>query len=109
MLLPLHTLPAVAVPHFKGGEKEALVQKFEDENGKILILTLVPGASIGSHTHADSSEIIYVLSGCGTADGTDGKEALTPGVCHYCAKGHAHGIVNDGTEDLVMFATVPRQ
>jgi quercetin dioxygenase-like cupin family protein len=109
MLLPLHSLPAVAVPHFKGGEKEALVQKFEDAGGKILILTLVPGASIGLHTHADSSESIYVLSGCGMADGSDGQERLTPGVCHYCAKGHSHGIVNDGTEDLVLFAVVPRQ
>jgi quercetin dioxygenase-like cupin family protein len=109
MLLPLHSLPAVVVPHFKGGEKEALVQKFEDENGKILILTLAPGASIGMHTHTDSSEMIYVLSGRATASGSDGEEALAPGVCHYCAKGCSHGIVNDGTEDLVLFAVVPRQ
>ena len=38
-----------------------------------------------------------------------GTDVLTPGVCHYCPKGHSHGIYNDGTEDLVVFAVVPEQ
>ena len=30
-------------------------------------------------------------------------------MCHYCPKGHSHGLFNDGDEDLVFFAVVPAQ
>ncbi|NLU23673.1 MAG: cupin domain-containing protein [Clostridiales bacterium] len=109
MLIDFTAVPQAVVPHFKGGDKEALVRKYEDENGKILILTLQPGASIGPHLHDTSSEMIYVLSGQGTVTGDGAPENLFPGRCHYCPKGHGHSIRNDGTEDLVMFAVVPRQ
>jgi len=109
MLISFDAMPAVTVPHFKGGDKEALVRKYEDENGKILILTLEPEASIGFHIHETSSEMIYVLSGSGTVTGDGAPEALRPGLCHYCPKGHGHSIRNDGAEDLVMFAVVPNQ
>ncbi len=109
MLISFDAMPPVAVPHFKDGDKEALIQKFEDENGKILILTLQPEASIGFHIHKTSSEMIYVLSGSGTVTGDGSPETLGPGLCHYCPKGHGHSIRNDGTEDLVMFAVVPNQ
>ena len=54
-----------------------------------------------------NSETIYVLSGAGTmlCDGVE--EPLTPGVCHYCAEGHTHKLMNTGTEPLTVFAVVP--
>ena len=69
--------------------------------------TLVPGASIGLHTHETNSEIVYILRGTGTAWIDGETELLRPGVCHYCPKGHRHGMINDGTEDLVLFTVVP--
>ena len=47
MFLDFSSIPEVAVSHFKGGQGQALVRKFEDEQGKILILTLPAGSTIG--------------------------------------------------------------
>lgn len=57
---------------------------FQDMNNKIMKGRLVPGSSIGTHTHETNSEIIYVLSGVGTMEYEDTKEKLYPGDCHYC-------------------------
>ena len=46
MFLDFSTIPEISVPHFKGGQGQALVRKFEDEQGKILILTLPAGSTI---------------------------------------------------------------
>ena len=56
MFLDFSSIPEVAVSHFKGGQGQALVRRFEDEQGKILILTLPAGSTIGHHVHEDSFE-----------------------------------------------------
>ncbi len=70
---------------------------------------LVPGASIGLHTHETSSEIIYILQGSGKVLYDGEYEPVRTGTCHYCPKGHAHSLINDGNEDLTFFAVVPAQ
>ena len=66
MILDFDTMAANAVPHFKGGEGQAIVRKFDDPRmGAVVHLTLPVGASIGLHTHTGNCEIIYVLSGSG--------------------------------------------
>ena len=62
----------------------------------------------GLHTHEGSSEIVYVLSGTGKALYGGGEERLAPGDCHYCPEGHAHSLINDGTQTLKFFAVVPQ-
>jgi mannose-6-phosphate isomerase-like protein (cupin superfamily) len=109
MLLDFHTIGEQTIPHFKGGEGETIARMFTDENGKIMLGRLAPGASIGLHTHETSSEIIYILSGTGKALYDGGSEALAPGQCHYCPKGHSHSLINDGAEELRFFAVVPEQ
>ena len=107
MLLNFETIPETVIPHFHGGEKEARARMRRDDDNKIMLGRLIPGASIGRHTHENSSEIVYVLSGRGKAWYDDGVEELYPGVCHYCPKGHVHGMFNDGDEDLIIFSVVP--
>ena len=63
MFLDFSSIPEVAVSHFKGGQGQALVRRFEDEQGKILILTLPAGSTIGHHVHEDSFEVMHFLSG----------------------------------------------
>ncbi|MCQ2335521.1 MAG: cupin domain-containing protein [Paludibacteraceae bacterium] len=109
MKLDYNQIQTVEMPNFKGGEKSVLAQMFNDEKNRIMRLTLVPGASIGLHTHTTSSEIIYVLSGCGTAICEGTEEKLTPGCAHYCSKGQTHTLINDGEEPLHVFAVVPEQ
>ena len=87
MFLDFASVPEVAVPRFKGGEGQALVRKFEDEQGKILILTLPAGSTIGHHVHEGSFEVMHFLSGEGVCT-DDGEEvAVRAGMTHYCAVG----------------------
>lgn len=107
MFLDFSSMQEVAVPHFKGGEGQALVRKFEDEQGKILILTLPAGSTIGPHVHEGSYEVMYFLSGTGVC-ADDGRTVdIRPGMTHYCPPGHSHSVVNTGTEPLVILGVVP--
>lgn len=97
------------IPNFKGGEKFLRAVIHDDGLNKILHGTLVPGATIGIHTHETDSEVIYFLSGKGYMLFDGEKQAVEAGMCHYCPKGHTHGMFNDGDVDLVFFAAVPKQ
>ena len=109
MKIDFSAIEETVIPHMRGGEKELRAHMFTDALGKIMKGRLVPGASIGMHTHETSSEIIYILSGTGKILYDNGCEALAPGSCHYCPKGHAHSLINDSDKDLEFFAAVPEQ
>ncbi len=91
---------------FKGGEGEYRVRTHADDNNRIMRGLLHPGASLGMHKHEMNSEIYYIVSGqgCVTIDGEE--EHLTAGQMHYCPMGHAHSLINDGTQDLVFLGIV---
>lgn len=108
MKLDFDTMEETAIPRFRDGEKTTYAHMFVDGHNRIMRGRLEPGASIGLHTHAGSSEIIYILSGTGKALYDGEEEALAPGDCHYCPEGHAHSLINDGSEDLTFFAVVPQ-
>ena len=95
--------------NFNNGEKYFEVKTFNDGINKIMYGKLIPGASIGLHTHSDSSEIIYVISGSGKNICEGIEERLNSGDSHYCKKGSSHTFINDGEEDLVFFAVVAKQ
>ncbi len=91
---------------FYGGEDALIANTYADENNKILRGKLVRGASIGTHKHENSSEIIFVLSGRGKILCDGKEELLRAGDCHYCPKGSSHTFRNDGEEDLLFYAVV---
>ncbi len=109
MIVDFDAIEISTIPHMRGGEKELLAAIHDDELNRIMRGRLVPGASIGMHTHDTGSEIIYILSGQGKALYDGGEERVGPGSCQYCPKGHAHSLVNDGGEDLIFFAVIPKQ
>ena len=82
MFLDFSSIPEVAVSHFKGGQGQALVRRFEDEQGKILILTLPAGSTIGHHVHEDSFEVMHFLSGEGVCTDDGEAVAVRPGMTH---------------------------
>ena len=94
---------------FKGGEGALNAKMLTDELNKILMGRLEPGSSIGLHTHEDSSEIMYFISGSGKTIHNGKEERILPGDCHSCKKGEAHTVINDGDNDLIFFAVVPMQ
>ena len=108
-MIDFSTIPESVLPAFKGGEGELRAHMIADDNNRILYATLAPGHSIGLHTHDTSSEIMYFLAGKGTVTTGGVSETVAAGLCHYCQKGSAHTLINDGEEDLVFFAVVPQQ
>ena len=107
MIIDFKKLEENIVPHFKGGEGRYIMKHYTDEHVKIMYGRLEPGSSIGLHRHEGNREIIYVLSGHGTAMCDGVPEPLGPGDCHFCPEGHEHQLVNDGTGPLVFLAVVP--
>ena len=95
--------------NFKGGEKELLKKAYADGRNCIMLDRLMPGASIGRHTHETNSEIMYIVSGTATFTVGDTVETVQAGQCHYCPKGGTHMLQNRGGEPLVFFAVVTEQ
>ena len=116
MIISFDEMDLSILPAFKGGEKEFKANMFFDGTNRIFLGTLIPGATIGIHTHEDSCEVIFILSGHGTIiEKEPGAESETSspvatGDCLYCPKGHSHSLQNTAEEgDLVFYAVVPKQ
>ncbi len=110
MIIRPEDLEISHLENFKGGEKHLEAKMFFDGTNRILTRArLIPGASIGMHTHEDSCEMIFILEGRGSLleDGT--KKEVQAGDCLYCPKGGSHSLVNDSGSDLVFCAVVPMQ
>ena len=109
MLLDIFNMEPKPIANFKGGEGEALVRMHNDALGKVAQITLPVGASIGYHTHEDSYEVIYVLSGSGTCYDGDQVYPVSAGMVQYCPQYDGHSIVNTGTEDLRLLDIIPNR
>ena len=107
MLIEFDKLEETVQEHFRGGEGSVTSRKYADDKIKISLGRLSPGGSIGLHTHATNSEVIYIFSGTGKALYDGAFETLGPGSCHYCPQGHSHSLVNTGPLPLEFFAVVP--
>lgn len=107
MIIDFDKIEVSIMPAFKGGEKETRAAMFTDENNRIMMGMLIPGATIGLHRHEGSSEVIFIQSGSGKVL-YDGKyEEVKAGDVHYCPGGHEHSLINDSEENLTYFAVVP--
>ncbi len=72
-------------------------------------MTLLPGHSLGVHTHEDNEEIYVILSGSGVYTDEDGREhTLSTGDVTLTRRGQSHGIANNGAEPLVFLASIAR-
>ena len=116
MMIDFNKMDVTVLPNFKGGEKEFAANMFFDGTNRIFKGRLIPGSSIGMHTHDDSCEVIFILEGNGTIverESDSEKEKVSPvtvGDCLYCPKGHSHSLRNTSEEgDLVFDAVVPKQ
>ena len=107
MIIDFDKIEVSIMPAFKGGEKETRAAMFTDENNRIMMGMLIPGATIGLHRHEGSSEVIFIQSGSGKVL-YDGKyEEVKAGDVHYYPEGHEHSLINDSEENLTYFAVVP--
>lgn len=114
MIIRLEDIQESILPAFKGGDKEFRANMYFDGHNRLFKGRLVPGSSIGLHTHEDSCETIFILSGKGRIleieDGVETLKEVLPGDCLFCAKGHSHSLRNTSdSEDLVFYASVVMQ
>jgi len=109
MKINFNAIEEAEYPAFKGGEKQLAAKMFFDGLNRIMKARLIPGASIGMHTHDTSSEIIFITKGCGLVIYDGEKIPLSEGDVHYCPKGHTHSLINDSDGDLEFSAVVPQQ
>lgn len=106
MIIDLEKMTEQELPNFKGGEKCYNMRAFEDEHNKIMLGRLIPGASIGLHTHEGNSEVIFIKSGRGKVLYNGSSETVEAGQCHYCPMGHEHSLINDSDSELIFYAVV---
>lgn len=67
---------------------------------------LAPGQAQKPHTHGDQDKIYLVLEGRGRIH-LDGKEeAVAQGEAVVARAGAMHGVVNDGTDPLILLVVV---
>jgi quercetin dioxygenase-like cupin family protein len=110
MIIKPNDIAVSLLENFKGGDRHLEAQMYFDGTNRILTKArLIPGASIGTHTHEDSCEVIFILEGCGSLLEEGTKKAVQAGDCLYCPKGGTHSLVNDSDADLVFCAVVPQQ
>ena len=109
MVIDFSKIEEEVLPHFNGGEKEYVTRRYVDDKVKIMKGRLMPGASIGMHTHKGNSEVIFMTSGTGTVICDGEKKALSEGQCHYCPEGHTHSLANESESDIEFFAVVAEQ
>lgn len=108
-MIDFETLETKILHQFQGGNGDIAAKIYADDLNRIVKSVYAPGVSTGYHRHDDSSEIIFILSGACTVKHNGNVLRLTAGMCHYCKKGDAHAVINDGDEDLTMFAVVCSQ
>ncbi len=111
MIIRLNEIQESVLPAFKGGDKEFRANMFFDGTNRLFKGNLIPGASIGIHTHEDSCETIFILSGKGSIleieDGVETIKSVEPGDCLFCGKGQTHSLRNTSEgEDLIFYASV---
>jgi len=109
MKIDFNKLENQKLESFQGGLKHFDANIYNDGMNKIIRGKLIPGASIGLHTHDSSSEIIFITKGCAKFITDDVVEFVNEGECHYCKKGSRHTLINETKEDIEFFAVVPQQ
>ena len=96
------------INEFKGG-KGCIILKKTTKNDVTFIKAKLPvGSSVGMHKHMTDSETIYILSGKGKTICDGETEILSAGSVTFCPVGYSHCLINDGDDDLVFFAVIPK-
>ena len=99
--------------NFKGGQGVILLEHLlndEQMDGMCRMyakVTLMPGSSIGYHTHDGDSETYYILSGEGTYINNNKEEtAIYDNDVTFTADGEGHSIINTGNQKMVLIALI---
>lgn len=89
-------------------DKDALLSEEQmGEHVKLFAsLTIQPGDRMAPHKHEGDSEAYYIVSGTGSYTDNGETYQVAPGDVLWCQDGGSHGMVNDGTDPLVIIALI---
>lgn len=107
MIFDFSKMEVARIENFKGGSKEIYSKMFTDNDTKIMLSVLKPGASIGYHKHETNCEVIFMIKGSASVTFDTEELRLKSGQAFYCPKGHSHNLINDTEEEIMFFAVVP--
>ena len=96
MLINFNEIDEMTIPCMNNGQGMMSVRMHADDKGKAILTKIHKGGSIGLHPHPTSDDVIFVLSGRGTAICDEEEEQLVAGCCHVCPRGSSHSIANTG-------------
>ena len=111
MLIKRNEMKTEVKEKMRGGEGKAqLVYLVDCENEKNIRLlaeiTLMPGCSIGSHSHEAETEYFVILSGEGMVNDNGTEKPVKAGDTMITGNGAAHSIRNNGSVPLVFHAII---
>ncbi|MBI5029193.1 MAG: cupin domain-containing protein [Chloroflexi bacterium] len=87
-------------PHFPRVFLKPLITSEINPELTLSLVRLEPGGEIPPHTHAQSTETVYVLSGRGMCRIGSEEFNLEPGVCCYAPPDMTHLVCNTGDSVL---------
>jgi len=98
-----HEKDVEPVKNPKHNEVYGRVLSTEKENGRLSahLTTVKPGGEILPHTH-EVLEVMYVISGEGSALVNGERKQAEPGTIVVANVGSEHGFINTGASDLVL-------
>jgi uncharacterized cupin superfamily protein len=86
------------------GRKAASTDLRERHPFDVEILRIPPGkAPYPFHSHSAQWEFYHVIAGNGAVRHDDGKTAIVAGDAFVFEPGQAHQLINEGTEDMVVY------
>jgi len=86
--------------------KMAKIALATTDRAQLDLYCVAPGQSQKPHTHAGQDKIYYVLEGAGRFSLAGRDERLAAGEALVAAAGVEHGLVNDGTDPLLVLVVV---
>lgn len=105
MKIDFENISEETLNNFKGGNGLLITRNYIDNNNKIMMSKLQPGASSGYHLHEGNNEIVYIIEGRARFIYDDKEELLNAGEVHYCPNGHSHSMHND-TDDVLKYLAI---
>ena len=105
-MIDFKNLKKEKIEKFNNGDGYITRDMYNDENVKIMKITIKKGSSIGLHQHISNLEVAYVLSGVATSIVDGVKEKVEKGNVIYCPNKAAHIIENNNDKNLVLFCVV---
>jgi quercetin dioxygenase-like cupin family protein len=87
-------------------DKMAKIALATTERSQLDLYCVAPGQSQKAHTHDAQDKIYYVLEGSGRFALGGGETQLSAGDALVARAGVEHGLVNDGSDPLVVLVVV---